>query len=246
MITRSCRLVPRDSAASKSGAPYHIPARLAHSAAPSVHSAMRMEQPYRQMSLEDYLEWEEKNTTKHEYVGGEVYAMSGVTLRHNLITLNVVEALRRMARRRGCRVLATDVKLRAAADRIYYPDIIVACGTAAEVELIVEEPLLVVEVTSPSTRATDRREKLDAYMRIPSLRMYLMVEQRRRQVLVYSRAEAPGWVRDEILNVGDIPLPFLASALSMDEIYDDVPLPPLTVREGDSDDVDDWDVGETE
>lgn len=67
--------------------------------------------------------------------------------------------------------------------RVYYPDVIVACGKAAEVELIVDEPSLIVEDTSPSTRATDRREKLDAYMRIASLRVYLIVEQRRKHVI---------------------------------------------------------------
>ena len=121
---------------------------------------------------------EEASPVKHEFVAGEVYAMSGVTLRHNLITLNIVRGLHGPARARRCSVLATDVKLRVM-DRIYYPDVIVACGKAAEVELIIDEPSLMVEVTSPSTRVVDRREKLDAYLRIPSLRQYLIVDQRR-------------------------------------------------------------------
>ena len=75
------------------------------------------------------------------------------------------------------------------ADRVYYPDVMVACGKAAQIDLIVEAPVVVVEVTSPSTRATDRREKLEAYRRIPSLTLYLIVEQRRRYVLAENGGE---------------------------------------------------------
>ena len=183
------------------------------------------------MSLDEYLAFEERSSIKHEYVAGEVYAMSGVTTRHNLITLNLTRALHAAARACHCRIFATDVKLKAAVDRIYYPDVIVACGKAAEVELIIEEPALVVEVSSPSTRATDRREKLDAYRRIPSLGMYLIVEQRRRHVFVYRR-ERGEWMRDELSGEGQIAIPTLDMELRLEEIYEDVPLPPLAVGEG--------------
>jgi Uma2 family endonuclease len=140
------------------------------------------EHPDRLLTLEEYLAFEEASTIKHEFVAGQVYAMSGVTLRHNLITLNLARRLHGPARARRCTVLVTDVKL-LIGDRVYYPDGMVVCGKAAEVELIVGEPSLVVEVTSPSTRTTDRREKLDAYLKVPSLTQYLIVEQRRKQVL---------------------------------------------------------------
>jgi Uma2 family endonuclease len=183
------------------------------------------------MSLDEYLAFEEGSPIKHEYVGGEVYAMSGVTTRHNLITLNVVRRLHHAARARGCRVFATDVKLWAATDRIYYPDIIVACGKAAQVALIIEEPTLIVEVTSPGTRATDRREKLDSYRRIASLYGYLIVEQGRRQVVVHLRQPSGEWIREVLDGDGEIALPVLDTALSLDDVYDDVPLPPVGVRE---------------
>jgi Uma2 family endonuclease len=184
------------------------------------------------MSVEAYLAFEERSPVKHEYVAGEVYAMSGVTTRHNLINFNVARHLHQAARARGCRVFIAEVKLRAAADRIYYPDVIVACGKAAQVELIIEEPTLVVEVTSPSTRATDRREKLDGYRRIPSLQMYLIVDQRRRHVHVYGRDETGEWVRAEMTGSDVIPISVLDTGLTLDDIYEDVPLPPLAVGEG--------------
>lgn len=183
------------------------------------------------MSLDEYLAFEEQSPVKHEYVSGEVYAMSGVTTWHNLITLNIASYFRSPARSRGCKVFATAVKLRPAADRIYYPDVILACGKAAEVELIVEEPSLVVEVTSPSTRGTDRREKLDSYRRIPSLRMYLIVEQRRRHVLAYTRERTGEWLREECLGQGEIAIPVIDTRIRMDDLYEGVELPPLAVKE---------------
>ena len=183
------------------------------------------------MSFDEYLAFEEYSPIKHEYVSGEAYVMTGVTTRHNLITLNIARYLHDAARSHGCRVFATDVKLRVA-DRVYYPDVILACGKAAEVELIIEEPSLVVEVTSPSTRATDRREKLDSYRRIPSLEMYLIVEQRRRHVLVYARDANGDWVRNEVADEQDIPIPLIDTRITFDEIYEGIKLPPLAVGEG--------------
>jgi len=183
------------------------------------------------MSIDEYLSFEERSPVKHEYVAGEVYAMSGVTTRHNLITLNIVRHLHVVARAHGCRVFATDVKLRAAADRIYYPDMMVACGKAADVELIIEALSVIVEVTSSSTRATDRREKLEAYRRITSLSLYLIVDQRRRHVLAYAREPGGDWLRDEVRGHGKIPVPVLDTSITLDEIYEDIELPPLAVGE---------------
>ena len=188
---------------------------------------------------------EEASLIKHEFVAGEVYATLGVTLRHNIITLNLVRRLHGPARARRCSVLATDVKVHVM-DRIYYPDAMVACGKAAEVERIVEAPSLIAEVTSPSTRAIDRREKLDAYLRIASLRQYLIIDQRRKHVLSYGRHEDGDWLRDEIEGDGDIAIPFLETPVTMAELYEDLSLPPLAVKEGEEWDDDGWDDDDAE
>ena len=191
----------------------------------------RTRESQRRMSLAQYLAFEDTSPLKHEFVAGEVHTMSGATTRHNLITLNIVRRLWEPTRAHGCRIFATDVKLRAAADRIYYPDAIIACGAAAEVELIIEEPTVIVEVASRSTRATDRREKREAYQRIPSLRCYLIVEQHWREVLAYQRTADGGWILSEHTGEGElVALPF-DTQLSLNEIYDDVPMPPLGVKE---------------
>ena len=193
------------------------------------------------MTLDEYLAFEEQSVIKHEYVAGEVCAMAGTTTRHNLVTLNIARCLHAPARARGCKVFASDVKVHVA-DRIYYPDVMVACGEAANVDQIVRAPSLLIEVSSPSTRATDRREKLESYRRIPSLRTYLIVSQRRRHVLAYVRGPNDVWIRAEFTGSEVIPLPEIASRIALNEIYDGVDLPPLAVGEGvDDGEFDDWD-----
>jgi Uma2 family endonuclease len=185
----------------------------------------------RLLTVKEFLEFEAQSPIRHEYIGGEVFAMSGATTRHNLIVMNVGVKLRQAARPRGCRTFVEAVMLRVNQDRCYYPDVIVACGRAAEVEHVVDAPSIVVEVTSPSTRGTDRREKLEAYQRVPSLRLYMIVEQRHRRVFVYSRDDDDTWLREEYTGTGDVAIRALGITMSLDEIYDDVPMPPLALGE---------------
>ena len=92
--------------------------------------AMRESQhPRRRMTLDEYLAFEEESPMRHEYVAGEVYAMSGPTTRHNTISLNIHRHLHTPARRRGCRVFVEAIKLHVL-DRVYYPDVMIACGGA--------------------------------------------------------------------------------------------------------------------
>ena len=195
------------------------------------------------MSVDEYLAFEEASPERHEYVAGVTYVMTGASLRHNLISSNILRNLHGPARRRGCRVYMEGVKLRAAEDKIYYPDVMVACREPAEDQLVVDSPSIVVEVTSPGTRSTDRREKLATYRLIPSLESYLIVEQRRRTVTVYSRAHGGEWQGMEYVGSGDIPIPFLGTVLTLEQIYEDVPLPPMRVGEEAGELDEDEDVG---
>jgi Uma2 family endonuclease len=198
---------------------------------------MRYDARLEPMTVDDYLRWEAGNAIKHEYVAGRVYAMTGVTTRHNRIMLNLAIALRQRVKRRGCEVFVAEVRLKAAEDRYYYPDVMVACGPAADVDLIVSDPSLVAEVTSKATRRNDHHEKLDAYKRKASLRFYLIADQRRKHVVVVSRAPSGDWEQNEIAE-GEIPLDYFGCTLPIDEIYDGVKLPPLSVRE--EDEIEGW------
>jgi Uma2 family endonuclease len=103
------------------------------------------------LTVDEYLALEESATVRHEYVGGEIFAMVGATKRHNRIIGNTSGRLWGTARGGPCRVYSESVKLRVADDVIYYPDVMVACGPEGDDPHIEDDPCLVVEVVS--TRA---------------------------------------------------------------------------------------------
>ncbi|HEU4631227.1 MAG TPA: Uma2 family endonuclease [Gemmatimonadaceae bacterium] len=181
------------------------------------------------MTEAEYLRFEAAATVKHEFVAGEVYAMSGVTRRHARIVTNLIIRLGTAARGSRCQVIATDVKLRVASDRIYYPDVMVVCTPGSDDDLVLRDPCLVVEVTSPSTARIDRGEKLDAYRGVASLRAYLVVDHRQRRVERHWRDDAGRWQRAEVTGEGSVPIPCPETALTLAEIYEGVEL--LAVRE---------------
>lgn len=175
------------------------------------------------MSVEGYLAFEARSATKHEYVAGEVYAISGVTRRHARLVTNLVVRLAALARGGPCQVL-TDVKFRPRADRFYYPDVMVACTPGRDDDVVVRDPCLVVEVTSPATARVDLGEKLDAYRASASLRSYLVVDHRRRRVEHHRRDTDGAWRREELVGDGRVELPCPAGTLALDEIYEGVEL----------------------
>lgn len=182
--------------------------------------------PTRRMSIDEYFDFEERSSTKHEYIDGEVFEMSGVTRRHNDIAGNIYIRLRTAARGGPCRVHISEVKLRAD-PVIYVPDVIVACGSPPEDERIEDAPCLVVEVLSPSTYLTDRREKRLVYKRIPSVRAYWIVDQMQRRVDAHIRNPGGQWHHEAVVESGSVSVPCapLDMAMTLDEIYEGVTLP---------------------
>jgi Uma2 family endonuclease len=184
-----------------------------------------MAQPHtydRPLSIEEYLELEETSAYRHEYLAGEIYAMTGATRRHNRIIVNIAAHLWAAARGGPCRVYVESVKLRAAIDTIYYPDLMVACGPEGESPWIEDAPCLVVEVTSPSTETIDRREKMLAYRRMNSLEAYVIVDQERRRVERHYRNPDRSWGVAQLVDRGPVPIPCPAVELTLDDIYEGV------------------------
>ncbi len=194
--------------------------------------------PRGRMTVEEYLRFEETSPERHEFVGGEVYAMTGGTLRHGRIVTNMVAILHAAARGGPCSVYAQNVKLRIG-DDFYYPDVIVDCEPHAGTEVWVGGPCVAIEVHSGSTRRTDRREKLEAYRRAGSIRSYLMVEQDVRHVERHWRDDAGAWHHEEVsatAGTSAVALPCPVATLTLDEIYEGVDVPaarprPRRVRE---------------
>lgn len=174
--------------------------------------------PYRPLDESEYLALEARSPVRHEYIAGEVFAMTGATVRHNIISLNIATALRTHLRGTPCRALMEGVKLYLKKERSYfYPDVMVTCESRlleldAETQ-VVDSPVLVVEVLSPSTEGIDRREKLRAYRTLPSLKEYAMVSQDECRVELYRRRGDISW--DIITYEPGDPVEFASVELTM-------------------------------
>ncbi|WP_446008732.1 Uma2 family endonuclease [Candidatus Electrothrix sp.] len=134
----------------------------------------------------DYLLLEEKAETKHELVNGEIYAMAGAKENHVKITGNIFRNIANHLLESSCDVYSSDMKLSAGSD-CYYPDVFVKCDPDDNDELVKDKPILVIEVLSESTKHFDRGDKLQNYLKIPSLQEYVLVSQQEIEVWIYRR-----------------------------------------------------------
>jgi Uma2 family endonuclease len=178
--------------------------------------------PHKPLTVEEYLALEETASRKHEYVAGEIYAPAGAINRHNTIAGNIYARLWNAARGTDCRVYNSDTKARVAEDVFYYPDAMVVCGDddTGNDAVYQDKPCVVVEVTSPPTASVDRREKLAAYKKVPSLRAYLVVAQDERRVERHWRDEEGAWWHADLSGEWRVPVPCPETELTVDGIYD--------------------------
>jgi len=174
------------------------------------------------VSVEDYLAGELASPVKHEYLGGIVYAMAGARNLHNRIATNTLVALGARLRGKPCQPYNSDTKIRIrlpTQTRFYYPDASVVCRPNPDNDSFQDEPAVIAEVLSKATRRIDEGEKKDTYTTIPSLNVYLLIEQEAPLVTVFRRTEA-GFVR-EVYEGRDavIPLDEIDIQLPLAEIY---------------------------
>ena len=168
------------------------------------------------MAFEEYLAAEEKAKVRHELVDGVMYARAGASDRHNGIVMNIAARLWQVARREGCRVYASDMKVKINNWRSYYPDVMAVCTD--------DRHCLIVEVLSETTEAVDRREKLEHYRSIAGLQAYMLVDSRARRVAGYYR-QGEQWLYTDAIGSGAVAFPCLSLSLSLDEIYEGMDLP---------------------
>ncbi len=180
--------------------------------------------------FEDYLAVErEAIDEKHEYVDGQVFAMTGACYAHNLIAGNLVGELRARLISRPCAVLPSDMRLRVeAANACLYPDVTVLCEEPHfhdQCKDVLLNPLLVAEALSPSTEAFDRGGKFALYRQIPSLCHVLLIAQDRLDVNLFTRQSDGRWVLDAYRDFdAQIRLPALGCDLNLSDLYALVPL----------------------
>ena len=177
------------------------------------------------MTVAEYLEFERTSEEKHEFYDGEVFSMTGASLKHNALVANVIRELGNAFRKRPCSAYASDLRVRTPSELLTYPDVSALCG---EPELSDDgldtllNPQLLVEVLSPSTESYDRGKKFLHYRSIPTLKDYVLISQSEVLVEHFSRQEDDSWVL-RVFRAGDrLVLPGVACEIAVDEIYDKV------------------------
>ncbi len=176
---------------------------------------------------EEYLALERAAETKSEYFRGEMFALAGAGRRHNLLVASLIERVRPAARRRGCQVYPSDMRIGIRAIGNYtYPDMAITCGKEEFEDAVADtllNPVVLVEVLSESTEKYDRGAKFEHDQKLPSLRLYVLVTQDRPRVEVFSREEAGFWKYeafegDEAVLTLDPP----GATFSLGELYEGV------------------------
>jgi Uma2 family endonuclease len=187
--------------------------------------------PESRLSLEEYLSRERVAEYKSEFYQGEIFAMTGGSPTHNLISINVGSRLRTGLRGSGCRPFSSDQRIRIPANGLStYPDIAVVCG---DLQLddkdkdAITNPIVIFEVLSKSTERYDRGRKFDLYRELESLNEYVLVSQTEAQVERFLRQDDGKWLLT-ILKGPDAVLEFasLDVSLTLSEIYEDVEFQP--------------------
>ena len=182
---------------------------------------MAIETPVR-LTVEEYLAWEETNFEKHEYIDGEVRCIAGATRKHSQIAMNTGIVIGNQIADSDCIILSSDMRAKVGDARFVYPDLSVVCGEAQfarENEMELVNPLLVIEVTSPTSIDIDRGEKMDLYFDVPSIQAYLIIDQHRVCAELSIRADA-GWQTTSFKDLDDVvPLEVLNCKLPLTQVY---------------------------
>lgn len=176
------------------------------------------------MTYAEYLAFERTAETKHEYVNGEVYAMSGGTPEHARLAANLIRQLGNALASRPCAVFTSDARVYVrATGRSTYPDLSVVCGPIERDPKdpdAITNPTVVVEVLSPTSEASDRGDKFAHYRRMPSLQEYVLVGQDAQRIEVFRRA-GEGWMYFEAGPGARVELTSLGVGIDVDAVYRD-------------------------
>lgn len=182
-------------------------------------------QPRHLYTLEEYFALEKSSKVKYEYWNGEVFAMSGASLNHNRIVADITGELHTQLKNRRCEILPSDMRVKVPTAGPYrYPDVVVACGdlqieTIQGLEMLVN-PILIVEVLSPTTEDMDKGRKFDHYRSIEFLQEYLLIAQEKVHVMHYIKQSPNFWTLTETQDISTtLTFPSINCTLALSEVY---------------------------
>lgn len=188
----------------------------------------RKDLPYHYYSLREYFALEEASDARFEYWDGDIVCMSGGSITHYLISSNVHGALASALRGGQCRAFTGDAAILTPTFPPYrYPDASVVCGKLQTQHVNVLDaivnPVVIIEVLSPSTRALDEGQKFEAYKAIDTFREYLLVEQGEPRVTRYARQPDGSRSREDVAALDSIlRLESVGCSIPLRDIYEGV------------------------
>lgn len=176
------------------------------------------------VTVEEFLDWEERQEERYEYDGVTVHAMTGGTAAHAAIQVNLLSVLRSRLKGKPCRPFGSELKLKLGSS-VRYPDAFVVCAPDKPTATHVTEPVVIFEVLSESTAWRDLGVKNMEYQATPSVRRYVALHQTTVAAEIFYRAEGGDWKHQFLSGDGALAMPEIDVSISLSEIYEDVALP---------------------
>ena len=183
---------------------------------------------YPKMSPTDFLEWERKQEYKHEYAGGEIFAMAGASINHNRILTNIIVSAGSYLKNKSCNIFPSDLRIAVKSkNSFFYPDATIICGEPQFdddfIKDTVKNPTVIFEILSPSTEDYDIGKKLFFYMQIESLQQYIIIDSRTIHVRITTKMENGIWKFAELTEKSDtIFINSIDLNASLENIYDGI------------------------
>lgn len=182
------------------------------------------------VDAQDYARLAEESETRLEWIGGQIVAMAGASIPHAKIAGRVARAINNRMENGSCEAVTSDVRVHVeATGENFYPDVVTVCEDSLYYEALPHtllNPVVVVEVLSPTTQKKDRESKLAAYKRLPSLQHYLLVSQDRVMVHHYERSGQNNWkFSDFYWRSESVALEALDLSIPLEEIYRNLNVP---------------------
>jgi Uma2 family endonuclease len=188
--------------------------------------ALSQEQHPIRMTEAEYLEFERASETKHEFYNGEVFAMAGATVEHNLIFMATSNLLYNQLRGKPCRAFPSDQRIRVATGLYTYPDLSVVCGEtklAPNAFDTIVNPIVLIEILSKSSEAYDRGDKFQHYREIDTLQTYILISQTKPRIEGYTKGADGKWTLTDAVGLeAMLEIPSINCTLALADVYENV------------------------
>lgn len=181
-------------------------------------------------TVEEYLDFEQASDKRHEYYQGEIFAMSGAKVPHNIISTNLLSELKQRLKGGACRPFNNDQRIYIPANTLFtYPDISIVCGeilTKDNDEWNILNPIVIFEILSPSTRQYDRSDKFKLYRDIPFLREYILIDSETIGIEAFRLNEKKHWELEEYKKITEsLEIKTVNLSISLTDIYEGTKIP---------------------